>query len=133
MSSEWGTAQRLDAGRGGGAAGSHLLRCRTARLGRVSDEPLCSPPAELPLNAASRSMGTGVVSILLHELPYQFRGLGVIANVIFALNVVLFVLFLLATLARYLCFRNMLRLMLLHPAQSLFTGTFPMGLGTIVK
>ena len=80
-----------------------------------------------------RSMGTGVVSILLHELPFQFRGLGIIANIIFALNVVLFVLFLLATLARYLCFRNMLRLMLLHPAQSLFTGTFPMGLGTIVK
>ncbi|PWN94606.1 C4-dicarboxylate transporter/malic acid transport protein, partial [Tilletiopsis washingtonensis] len=81
----------------------------------------------------SVNMGTGVVSILLHELPFQFRGLGIIANIIFALNVVLFVLFLLATLARYLCFRNMLRLMLLHPAQSLFTGTFPMGLGTIVN
>ena len=39
-------------------------------------------------------MGTGITSILLHELPYQFRGLGIISNVIFGLNVLLFFLFL---------------------------------------
>lgn len=39
-------------------------------------------------------MGTGITSILLHQLPYQFKGLGIISNVIFVLNVLLFVLFL---------------------------------------
>jgi tellurite resistance protein TehA-like permease len=37
-------------------------------------------------------MGTGITSILLHELPFQFRGLGIISNVIFGLNVLLFFL-----------------------------------------
>ena len=34
----------------------------------------------------SVNMGTGIVSILLHELPYQFRGLGIISNIVFRLN-----------------------------------------------
>lgn len=37
-------------------------------------------------------MGTGISSILLHQLPYQFRGQKTIANVIFAANVVLFLM-----------------------------------------
>jgi tellurite resistance protein TehA-like permease len=38
-------------------------------------------------------MGTGIVSILLHNLPFQFPGLKVIGVVIFCLNVLLFVVF----------------------------------------
>jgi tellurite resistance protein TehA-like permease len=40
------------------------------------------------------SMGTGIVSILLYNLPYQFNGLHIIAVVIFCLNVALFLSFL---------------------------------------
>lgn len=39
-------------------------------------------------------MGTGITSILLYTLPYQFNGLKIIADVIFGLNVVIFLLFL---------------------------------------
>jgi tellurite resistance protein TehA-like permease len=39
-------------------------------------------------------MGTGITSILLYTLPYQFRGLKTIATIIFFLNLVLFLLFL---------------------------------------
>ena len=39
-------------------------------------------------------MGTGIVSILLYNLPYQFPGLQIIGIVVFCLNVVLFLSFL---------------------------------------
>jgi hypothetical protein len=42
----------------------------------------------------SVNMGTGITSILLHQLPYQFNGLGIISNIVFGINVVLFVIFL---------------------------------------
>lgn len=78
-------------------------------------------------------MGTGIVSILLHTLPYQFNGLSTIANVIFGLNVVLFLLFLGISLARYIIWPRMIQVMLFHPTQSLYLGTFSMGLTTIVN
>lgn len=78
-------------------------------------------------------MGTGITSILLHQLPYQFNGLGIIANVIFGLNVVLFVLFLGISIARYTIWPNVFWTMLFHPSQSFFIGTFAMGLATIVS
>jgi hypothetical protein len=40
------------------------------------------------------SMGTGILSILLYTLPYQFNGLKTIGTIVFFLNLVLFVLFL---------------------------------------
>jgi tellurite resistance protein TehA-like permease len=42
----------------------------------------------------SVNMGTGIVSILLYNFPYQFHGLKVIAGVIFGVNVLLFFSFL---------------------------------------
>jgi tellurite resistance protein TehA-like permease len=35
-------------------------------------------------------MGTGLLSLLLHELPYQFRGLKTISIVVWGLDIVLF-------------------------------------------
>jgi len=42
-------------------------------------------------------MGTGITSILLYNLPYQFNGLKVIGIVIFLLNVLLFTGFFVVT------------------------------------
>ncbi|KAK0318851.1 hypothetical protein LTR82_010273 [Friedmanniomyces endolithicus] len=39
------------------------------------------------------SMDTGILSILMHQLPYQFRGLGVLSTIMFVFNVVLFAIF----------------------------------------
>lgn len=44
-------------------------------------------------------MGTGISSILLHQLPYQFKGLHIIGNIVWGLNVVLFLLFLSVSLS----------------------------------
>jgi len=81
----------------------------------------------------SVNMVTGIASILLHNLPYNSRWLYWISVVIFCLNVLLFLLFLAISIARYTFFRGLFRFMLNHPVQSLFTGTFPMGLATIVN
>ncbi|ETN44450.1 uncharacterized protein HMPREF1541_10631 [Cyphellophora europaea CBS 101466] len=81
----------------------------------------------------SITMGTGIVSILLHNLPYNGRWLYWISVGIFGLNVLLFTVFFVISLARYTMFRGLFRFMIRHPVQSLFTGTFPMGLATIVN
>ncbi|KAJ5345878.1 C4-dicarboxylate transporter/malic acid transport protein [Penicillium brevicompactum] len=81
----------------------------------------------------SATMGTGIVSILLHNLPYNGTWLYWISVVVFAFNVFLFVLFSLISLARYTLFRGLWTAMLNHPTQSLFLGTYPMGLATIIN
>ena len=81
----------------------------------------------------SVNMGTGIVSILLHRLPYNASWLYWISVVIFALNVALFTVFFLISVLRYSIFRGVWRCMIRHPVQSLFLGTFPMGLATIVN
>ena len=78
-------------------------------------------------------MGTGIVSILLHNLPYNGDWLYWISVIVFCLNVALFVLFLGISVVRYTLYPEIWRVMIRHPAQSLFLGTFPMGLATIVN
>ncbi|KIM99190.1 hypothetical protein OIDMADRAFT_201827 [Oidiodendron maius Zn] len=78
-------------------------------------------------------MGTGIVSTLLHNLPYNGIWLYWISVVIFALNVFLFCVFLLISILRYAIYPEIWVVMIRHPAQSLFLGTFPMGLATIIN
>lgn len=81
----------------------------------------------------SVNMGTGVASILLHNLPYNGRWLYWISVAIFCLNIVLFLIFLAISVLRYVMFRGLFFFMIRHPVQSLFIGTFPMGLATIIN
>jgi tellurite resistance protein TehA-like permease len=67
-------------------------------------------------------MGTGIVSILLHNLPYNARWLYWISIVIFCLNIFLFILFTGISIVRYTVFRGVWSAMLKHPVQSLFLG-----------
>ncbi|KAI9832804.1 MAG: hypothetical protein M1819_004024 [Sarea resinae] len=79
------------------------------------------------------TMGTGIVSILLHNLPFNGIWLYWLSILIFALNVLLFNLFVVITVLRYALYPEIWPLMIRHPAQSLFLGTIPMGLATIVN
>ncbi|CAG8974014.1 hypothetical protein HYALB_00008563 [Hymenoscyphus albidus] len=81
----------------------------------------------------SVNMGTGITSILLHNLPYNGDWLYYISVIIFVLNVVLFIVFFLLSVARYSLYPKIWGVMIRHPAQSLFLGTFPMGLATIIN
>ena len=81
----------------------------------------------------SVNMGTGITSILLHNLPYNGRWLQYISYILFALNVLLFVIFLTISALRYCLYPKIWISMVRHPAQCLFLGTFPMGLATIIN
>lgn len=78
------------------------------------------------------NMGTGVTSLLLYSLPYQFDGLEIISKIFFALNLLLFVLFLLISTVRYISWPQLFPAMLKHPVQSLYLGAFSMGLTTLI-
>lgn len=79
------------------------------------------------------NMGTGIVSILLHNLPYNGTWLYWLSAVIFCLNVALFVVFFSISVIRYTLYPEIWRVMIRHPAQSLFVGNFPMALATIIN
>ncbi len=78
------------------------------------------------------TMGTGITSMLLHDLPYNALWLYWLSIVVFIFNVVLFVSFLALSLARYLCWTGAWIAMIHHPEESLFLAAVPMSLGTIV-
>jgi tellurite resistance protein TehA-like permease len=78
-------------------------------------------------------MGTGIVSILLHNLPYNGPWLYWISITIFALNVLLFALGAIISFLRYSLYPEIFTVMITHPVQSMFMGTFPMGLATIIN
>ncbi|KAK4868841.1 hypothetical protein LT330_006450 [Penicillium expansum] len=81
----------------------------------------------------SVNMGTGITSILLNTLPYNGRWLYWISVAIFCLNILLFIIFFAITILRYVLYPKIFYLMVTHPTQSLFLGTLPMGLATIIN
>jgi tellurite resistance protein TehA-like permease len=77
-------------------------------------------------------MGTGIVSILLHNLPYNAAWLQYVSYVFFCINVVLFVVFLAISVARYVLYPEIWGAMIAHPGQSLFLGCFPMAFASML-
>ncbi len=69
----------------------------------------------------------------LHNLPYIGAWLYWISVIIFALNVVLFVLFLFISIVRYFIYPGLWTAMISHPVVPLFLGAFPIGLSTIIE
>jgi tellurite resistance protein TehA-like permease len=78
-------------------------------------------------------MSTGVVSIMLHQIPYHAKWLNIMADIFFVLNIVLFLLFTLISIIRYTSYPQLLPAVLRHPHQSMFLATFPVGLATLVN
>lgn len=80
-------------------------------------------------------MGTGICNTLLFLLPWQsthavFRDIGAAFLV---LDILIFMFFSSITIARYTLYPQIFMAMLSHPVHSLFLGTIPMGLVTIVS
>lgn len=78
-------------------------------------------------------MGTGIASILLNTLPYNGAWLYYLSIIIFVLNALLFSAFCVMTALRYMLYPKIFTAMIRHPVQSMFLGTFPMGLVTIIN
>ncbi|KAI4731030.1 sulfite efflux pump SSU1 [Aureobasidium sp. EXF-10728] len=81
----------------------------------------------------SITMGTGVVAILLHQMPYNSSWTNYPCYIIFGLNVLIFISALVVSILRYTLWPELWPAMIHHPTHSLFLGCFPMGLGTIVN
>ncbi|KAG9561580.1 sulfite efflux pump SSU1, partial [Aureobasidium melanogenum] len=81
----------------------------------------------------SITMGTGVVAILIHQMPYNSSWTNYPCYIVFGLNVLIFISALLISILRYALWPELWPAMINHPTHSLFLGCFPMGLGTIVN
>ena len=97
------------------------------RLGRLSQTCLNLPPSFFSLN-----MGTGITSILLHNLPYNATWLQRLGIVIFVLNIAIFVALVVGNLVRYVRWRGLFSTVASHPLAGMFWGCLPMGFATIV-
>ncbi|KAL4254226.1 tellurite-resistance/dicarboxylate transporter (TDT) family protein [Abortiporus biennis] len=80
-------------------------------------------------------MGTGAISILFHSFPYATNStpMKIFTYIFFFLNLFLFILFNALSIFRYAIFPDIWSIMIRHPTQSLFLGTYPMGAATLIS
>lgn len=80
-------------------------------------------------------MGTGAVNILWHNYPYlsDTTTFKIFTLIFFFLNLSLFITFCILTVSRYTLFPDIWGIMIRHPIQSLYLGTFPMGATTLIN
>jgi tellurite resistance protein TehA-like permease len=79
------------------------------------------------------NMGIGIVCNLVYLAPLRVPGMQGLSITLYAVNLILFTVLCLFSLARYALFPGMFQRVLQHPAESLLLGTFPMGLATLIN
>jgi C4-dicarboxylate transporter/malic acid transport protein len=84
-------------------------------------------------NWFAATMGTGVLALALAQLPVAMPGLHAIAEGLWLFNILLFALFTAAYTARWVLFFDEARRIFGHSTVSMFFGTIPMGLATIIN
>ncbi|EXB83347.1 C4-dicarboxylate transporter/malic acid transport family protein [Acinetobacter baumannii 299505] len=84
-------------------------------------------------NWFTATMGTGVVSMILIQLPFAKSFLFMLATLLWQFNIVLFSVFSVLYLLRWLLFSHEAKQIFNHPNMSLFLGAIPMGLATILN
>ncbi|HEF4762408.1 TPA: TDT family transporter [Pseudomonas putida] len=84
-------------------------------------------------NWFAATMGTGVLALALAQLPIANPILHAIAEGLWQFNIVLFLLFTALYAARWVMFFDEARRIFGHSTVSMFFGTIPMGLATIIN
>lgn len=84
-------------------------------------------------NWFAATMGTGVLALALAQLPLAIPGLRAVAEGLWLFNMLLFTLFAVAYAARWILFFDEARRIFGHSTVSMFFGTIPMGLATIIN
>lgn len=84
-------------------------------------------------NWFAATMGTGVLALALAQLPVSNLGLHAFAEGLWLFNIVLFVVFTAMYAARWVMFFDEARRIFGHSTVSMFFGTIPMGLATIIN
>lgn len=84
-------------------------------------------------NWFAATMGTGILALTLGQLPVQIPGSYLLAEGLWLFNIGLFVLFSMLYMARWVLFFIEARRVFGHSTVSMFFGTIPMGLATIIN
>ena len=84
-------------------------------------------------NWFAATMGTGVLALALAQLPVHIPGIHVFAEGLWLFNIVLFILFSVLYGARWVLYFDEARRIFGHSTVSMFFGTIPMGLATIIN
>jgi len=84
-------------------------------------------------NWFAATMGTGVLALALAQLPVAIPGLHGLAEALWLFNIVLFLVFTAVYAARWVLFFDEARRIFGHSTVSMFFGTIPMGLATIIN
>ncbi|MGE8146587.1 TDT family transporter [Pseudomonas frederiksbergensis] len=84
-------------------------------------------------NWFAATMGTGVLALALAQVPVAIPGLHAIAEGLWLFNIFLFVLFTGLYAARWVLYFDEARRIFGHSTVSMFFGTIPMGLATIIN
>ncbi|UZE13735.1 TDT family transporter [Pseudomonas sp. B21-053] len=84
-------------------------------------------------NWFAATMGTGVLALALAQVPVAIPGLHAMAEGLWLFNIFLFVLFTGLYAARWVLFFDEARRIFGHSTVSMFFGTIPMGLATIIN
>jgi C4-dicarboxylate transporter/malic acid transport protein len=79
------------------------------------------------------TMGTGILALALNQLPLAIPYLHQLAGALWLLNIGLFLLFSLLYATRWVLFFHEARRIFGHSVMSMFFGTIPMGLATIIN
>lgn len=84
-------------------------------------------------NWFAATMGTGILALALAQLPFAIPGLYPLAEALWLFNIGLFVLFSCMYAGRWLLFFDEAKQIFGHSIVSMFFGTIPMGLATIIN
>jgi hypothetical protein len=110
-----------------GTTGSESFSRRYRILERLDRACLNLAPSFFSIN-----MGTGITSILVHDLPYNAGWLRRLGDVIFVVNIVVFILLAMGNVVRYARFKGLFASVNNHLVSGMFWGCLPMGFATIV-
>jgi C4-dicarboxylate transporter/malic acid transport protein len=84
-------------------------------------------------NWFAATMGTGVLALALAQLPVAMPALHAFAEALWLFNIALFLMFTAVYTARWVLFFDEARRIFGHSTVSMFFGTIPMGLATIIN
>lgn len=84
-------------------------------------------------NWFAATMGTGILALALGQLPFSGPVLKSLGEALWLFNIVLFCVFTLMYASRWVLFFNEAKQIFGHSTVSMFFGTIPMGLATIIN
>jgi C4-dicarboxylate transporter/malic acid transport protein len=84
-------------------------------------------------NWFTATMGTGILALALNQFPRHIGGLHTVAQGLWFLNIVLFLLFSVLYFGRWVAHYHGARRIFGHSVVSMFFGAIPMGLATIIN